>query len=90
MACYGGGSKWEQTKSLQQGVEVVVCTPVRNTVVLYDVKKNHIFKDLRIIWPVKAKERVNINYLLYDSFMTSQTLLGFILHFFFKIKNFLL
>lgn len=69
MACYGGGSKWEQTKSLQQGVEVVVCTPVRNTAVLYNVKKNHMFKDLRIIWPVKGKERVNINYLLYDSFI---------------------
>ena len=29
MACYGGGSKWEQTKSLQQGAEIVVGTPGR-------------------------------------------------------------
>lgn len=29
VACYGGGSKWEQTKVLQQGAEIVVGTPGR-------------------------------------------------------------
>jgi len=29
VACYGGGSKWEQTKACQQGAEIVVCTPGR-------------------------------------------------------------
>ena len=25
---YGGGNKWEQSKALQQGAEIVVATPV--------------------------------------------------------------
>lgn len=29
MAVYGGGSMWEQAKALQEGAEIVVCTPVR-------------------------------------------------------------
>lgn len=30
VAVYGGGSMWEQAKALQEGAEIVVCTPVRN------------------------------------------------------------
>lgn len=29
VCCYGGGSKWEQSKALEQGGEVVVATPGR-------------------------------------------------------------
>lgn len=29
MCCYGGGSKWEQSKSLEAGAEIVVATPGR-------------------------------------------------------------
>uniref|UniRef100_A0A5S6QIZ8 RNA helicase n=1 Tax=Trichuris muris TaxID=70415 RepID=A0A5S6QIZ8_TRIMR len=29
VCAYGGGSKWEQTKALQEGAEIVVCTPGR-------------------------------------------------------------
>lgn len=29
VAVYGGGSMWEQAKALQEGAEIVVCTPVR-------------------------------------------------------------
>lgn len=28
VAVYGGGSMWEQAKALQEGAEIVVCTPV--------------------------------------------------------------
>lgn len=28
VCCYGGGSKWEQSKALQEGAEIVVATPV--------------------------------------------------------------
>lgn len=34
VAVYGGGSMWEQAKALQEGAEIVVCTPVRNNVYL--------------------------------------------------------
>lgn len=27
VCCYGGGSKWEQSKDLEQGTEIVVATP---------------------------------------------------------------
>ena len=27
VCCYGGGSKWEQSKDLEQGAEIVVATP---------------------------------------------------------------
>lgn len=30
VAVYGGGSMWEQAKALQEGAEIVVCTPVRD------------------------------------------------------------
>lgn len=29
VCCYGGGSKWEQSKALEQGAEIVVATPGR-------------------------------------------------------------
>jgi ATP-dependent RNA helicase DDX42 len=29
VCCYGGGSKWEQSKALEEGAEVVVATPGR-------------------------------------------------------------
>lgn len=29
VCCYGGGSKWEQTKALEQGAEIIVATPGR-------------------------------------------------------------
>lgn len=29
VCAYGGGSKWEQTKALGEGAEIVVCTPGR-------------------------------------------------------------
>lgn len=29
VCCYGGGSKWEQSKALEQGAEVIVATPGR-------------------------------------------------------------
>ncbi|XP_012888690.1 PREDICTED: ATP-dependent RNA helicase DDX42 [Dipodomys ordii] len=29
VAVYGGGSMWEQAKALQEGAEIVVCTPVK-------------------------------------------------------------
>lgn len=29
VCCYGGGSKWEQSKSLESGAEIVVATPGR-------------------------------------------------------------
>lgn len=29
VCCYGGGSKWEQSKALQEGAEIVVATPGR-------------------------------------------------------------
>lgn len=50
MACYGGGSKWEQTKSLQQGAEIVVGTPGR----LIDLIK------------AKATNLERITYLVFD------------------------
>lgn len=50
VACYGGGSKWEQTKSLQQGAEVVVCTPGR----LIDLIK------------AKATNLLRVSYLVFD------------------------
>lgn len=31
VAVYGGGSMWEQAKALQEGAEIVVCTPVRTS-----------------------------------------------------------
>jgi len=27
VCCYGGGSKWEQSKALEAGAEIVVATP---------------------------------------------------------------
>ena len=27
VCCYGGGSKWEQSKDLEQGAEIIVATP---------------------------------------------------------------
>ena len=50
MACYGGGSKWEQTKSLQQGAEIVVGTPGR----LIDLIK------------AKATNLERVTYLVFD------------------------
>jgi len=50
VACYGGGSKWEQTKSLQQGAEIVVCTPGR----LIDLIK------------VKATNLLRVTFLVFD------------------------
>lgn len=35
VAVYGGGSMWEQAKALQEGAEIVVCTPVRNLTCLF-------------------------------------------------------
>lgn len=32
VAVYGGGSMWEQAKALQEGAEIVVCTPVSTCV----------------------------------------------------------
>lgn len=29
MCCYGGGSKWEQSKALEGGTEIIVGTPGR-------------------------------------------------------------
>lgn len=29
MCCYGGGSKWEQSKALEGGAEIIVGTPGR-------------------------------------------------------------
>lgn len=29
VCCYGGGSKWEQSKSLESGAEIIVATPGR-------------------------------------------------------------
>lgn len=29
VCCYGGGSKWEQSKALENGAEIVVATPGR-------------------------------------------------------------
>lgn len=29
VCCYGGGSKWEQSKDLEKGAEIVVATPGR-------------------------------------------------------------
>ena len=29
VCCYGGGSKWEQSKALEAGAEIVVATPGR-------------------------------------------------------------
>lgn len=29
ICCYGGGSKWEQSKALESGAEIVVATPGR-------------------------------------------------------------
>lgn len=29
VCCYGGGSKWEQSKALEQGAEIIVATPGR-------------------------------------------------------------
>lgn len=34
VAVYGGGSMWEQAKALQEGAEIVVCTPVREDLLL--------------------------------------------------------
>ncbi len=34
VAVYGGGSMWEQAKALQEGAEIVVCTPVRTSYLL--------------------------------------------------------
>ncbi|XP_065664936.1 ATP-dependent RNA helicase DDX42 isoform X2 [Hydra vulgaris] len=50
VACYGGGSKWEQTKGLQQGAEIVVCTPGR----LIDLIK------------AKATNLLRVTYLVFD------------------------
>lgn len=50
VACYGGGSKWEQTKTLQQGAEIAVCTPGR----LIDLIK------------AKATNFLRVSYLVFD------------------------
>jgi len=50
VACYGGGSKWEQTKALQQGCEIVVGTPGR----LIDLIKG------------KATNLQRVTYLVFD------------------------
>lgn len=39
VAVYGGGSMWEQAKALQEGAEIVVCTPVRE-------RNNQLLSDL--------------------------------------------
>ena len=50
VACYGGGSKWEQTKALQQGAEIVVATPGR----LVDLVRT------------KAASLLRVTYLVFD------------------------
>jgi len=50
VACYGGGSKWEQSKSLQNGAEIVVATPGR----LIDLIK------------AKATNLQRVTYLVFD------------------------
>ena len=50
VAVYGGGSMWEQAKALQEGAEIVVCTPGR---LIDDVKK-------------KATNLQRVSYLVFD------------------------
>ncbi|XP_026205733.1 ATP-dependent RNA helicase DDX42 isoform X1 [Anabas testudineus] len=50
VAVYGGGSMWEQAKALQEGAEIVVCTPGR---LIDHVKK-------------KATSLQRVTYLVYD------------------------
>ncbi|KAI8516128.1 ATP-dependent RNA helicase ddx42 [Branchiostoma belcheri] len=50
VAAYGGGSMWEQTKALQLGAEIVVCTPGR----LIDLVKK------------KATNLQRVTYLVFD------------------------
>lgn len=46
VAVYGGGSMWEQAKALQEGAEIVVCTPVRKekTLTLMLRRKIHVIQ----------------------------------------------
>lgn len=39
VAVYGGGSMWEQAKALQEGAEIVVCTPVRSFFFIFPASK---------------------------------------------------
>jgi len=50
VAVYGGGSMWEQAKALQEGAEIVVCTPGR---LIDHVKK-------------KATNLQRVSYLVFD------------------------
>lgn len=50
VCAYGGGSKWEQSKDLQEGAEIVVCTPGR----LIDLVK------------IKATNLERVTYLIFD------------------------
>ncbi|KAG2460765.1 ATP-dependent RNA helicase DDX42 isoform X1 [Polypterus senegalus] len=50
VAVYGGGSMWEQAKALQEGAEIVVCTPGR---LIDHVKK-------------KATSLLRVTYLVFD------------------------
>lgn len=43
VAVYGGGSMWEQAKALQEGAEIVVCTPVRKTIFFSSLKTKFSF-----------------------------------------------
>lgn len=50
VCCYGGGSKWEQSKALEQGAEIVVATPGR----MIDMVK------------IKATNLLRVTYLVLD------------------------
>lgn len=50
VCCYGGGSKWEQSKALEQGAEIVVATPGR----MIDMVK------------IKATNLLRVSYLVLD------------------------
>lgn len=46
VAVYGGGSMWEQAKALQEGAEIVVCTPVSTKPGVYTVQLAESCKNL--------------------------------------------
>lgn len=49
VAVYGGGSMWEQAKALQEGAEIIVCTPVRTSHFQYTTHQTEMYSFVQMI-----------------------------------------
>lgn len=79
--CYGGGSKWEQSKALESGAEIVVATPGR----MIDLVKMKATNLTRVTFLVldEADRMFNMGFGNFESSIESKLLKQRFLYFYF-------